>query len=279
MYRTIEPTFDVQRLSFWASTCETCHLGSCVVDSHGFAETFPGLSVLRLVDVEQECLVELREVPEYVALSYIWGEVPSLRLSTTNRPHLVKPEGIKAAWKSVPRTIRDAILLVKKLGKRYLWVDTLCLVQNDREDLHAGVNVMDMIYEASWLTIVAACGHNANAGLPGVQKSSRLKVEMGSRVTESTSLGVYEPLGILLSYSVYSSRAWTCVLNTYRVDLLQLSITANGCRFLGSKKSFWHGVRFTSWTTKSFSGAEKTTTLSTWLTMTIQHVLTLFFLR
>ncbi|KAF6822897.1 heterokaryon incompatibility protein [Colletotrichum plurivorum] len=229
MYRTVEPTFDVRRLSSWVSTCETCHHDSCMVDPLGFAETFPGLSVLRLVDVEQQCLVEIQEVPQYVALSYVWGEVPSLRLSITNRPQLTKPGGIKAAWDSIPRTIRDAILLVKKLGKRYLWVDTLCLVQNDQEDLGSGVNIMDQIYEASWLTIVAACGQNANAGLPGVQGSSRLKVDIGSRVTESTSLGIYEPLDILLGCSVYSSRAWTCVLNTQRVHLLQLSNTANGC--------------------------------------------------
>lgn len=209
MHQTIEPTFDFRRLSSWVSTCETFHCRSCKMSPLRFEETFPGLPVLRLVDVELECLVELREVPRYVALSYIWGEIPSLRLSTMIRPRLMQPGGIKAASKSIPRTINDAILLVKKLGERYLWVDTLCLIQNDQEDLSAGVNMMDQIYEASWLTIAAACGHNANAGLPGVQEWSRRKVKITAQVTDSAYFGVYEPLEALLGCSVYTSRAWT----------------------------------------------------------------------
>jgi hypothetical protein len=49
--------------------------------------------------------------------------------------------------------------LVKALNERFLWVDALCLVQNDE---------MDMIYERVLMTIVAASGDNVNAGLPGV---------------------------------------------------------------------------------------------------------------
>ncbi|KAF6806391.1 heterokaryon incompatibility protein [Colletotrichum sojae] len=149
MHRTIEPAFDVRRLLSWVSACEVSHRASCKLDHRGFAEVFPALSVLRLVDVEQECLVELQQVPQYVAPSYVWGEVRTLRLSTMNRSRLTKPGATKAAWGNIPRTIQDAILLVKKLERRYLWVDTLCLVQDDPADLGAGVNVMDQIYEAS----------------------------------------------------------------------------------------------------------------------------------
>jgi len=59
------------------------------------------------------------------------------------------------------------------LEGRYLWVDALCLIQDDTEDLDRGVNAMDLIYERAWLTVVAACGHDANARLPGVQNGTR----------------------------------------------------------------------------------------------------------
>ncbi|KAL0931198.1 heterokaryon incompatibility protein [Colletotrichum truncatum] len=205
----INPVFDVNRLLKWISVCTTSHKESCYVPPLEFSKTFPGLPVLRLIDVANECLVELRTVPQYVALSYVWGEVPSVRLSTVNRPQLLRRGGIKAAWSALPRTIKDAIELVRKLGARYLWVDAICLVQNEPKDLSLGVNVMDQIYERSWLTIIAASGHNANAGLPGVQEGSRPKVNTSSRILEGLYLGVYVPLDRLLKCSVHSTRAWT----------------------------------------------------------------------
>ncbi|KAK2021805.1 heterokaryon incompatibility protein [Colletotrichum zoysiae] len=205
----IERVFDIQRLSGWISVCSASHGGNCSVIAQDFPTAFPGLSVLRLIDVQEECLVELRTVPQYVALSYVWGEVPSFRLSTANRSLMLRPGGIKAAWYALPRTITDAFELVRKLGARYLWIDALCLVQNDPSDLERGVNVMDQIYELSWLTIVAACGHNADAGLPGIGEGSRAEISTAFPIVEGVSMGIYVPLDRLLKCSVYSTRAWT----------------------------------------------------------------------
>lgn len=118
------------------------------------------------------------------------------------------PGGIEKAWRGLPRTIQDAIELVRKLGVRYLWVDVLCLVQNDPDDTARGVKVMDEIYERSWLTIVAASGHSANAGLPGVREGSRYP-STAIPVTEDVSLGIFVTLDRLLKCSVYETRAWT----------------------------------------------------------------------
>ena len=70
---------------------------------------------------------------------------------------------------SLPGTIRDAITIVQKLSIRYLLVDSLCLLQDNTEDLQRGVGVIDHIYKRLGLTIVAACGRNANAGLLSVR--------------------------------------------------------------------------------------------------------------
>ena len=70
-------------------------------------------------------------LPPYVALSYVWGSVPTVRLTSASLPLFIKPGGLlKAAWK-LPRTVADAIMAVRKLKLHYLWVDSLCLVQND----------------------------------------------------------------------------------------------------------------------------------------------------
>jgi hypothetical protein len=142
-------------------------------------------------------------------LSYVWGDVPNFRLTKANMRELLIVGSIEAVWDMLPRTIRNAIDLTNSLGLHYLWVDALCLLQNDHEDLQLGVSVMDYIYEWSLLTIIAASGHNADAGLPGVHEGSRKVSELALDVKIGISLGVYTGFEQLLKYSVYNSRAWT----------------------------------------------------------------------
>ena len=68
----------------------------------------------------------------------------------------------------LPRTVRHAIALNRLLGETYLWVDRLCIVQDDESTKSAQINSMASIYADSYLTIVAAQGDDADAGLHGV---------------------------------------------------------------------------------------------------------------
>lgn len=209
---TVHPEVDISSISRWISTCVATHTDKCVSDApKRFGDAFPGLHIMRLVDVYQNCLVEVQDLRHYVALSYIWGAVPNFRLTTSNKKQFLLPHSLDKIWRRIPRTIRDAITLVRKLKLRYLWVDTLCLMQNDSQDLDQGVNVMDRVYELSWLTIIAACGHDANAGLPGVQECSRTLARLTIKVNKEISLGVHTALDELVRGTVYNSRAWTYV--------------------------------------------------------------------
>jgi len=67
----------------------------------------------------------------------------------------------------LPNTINDAIDLVKTIGERYLWVDSMCLIHDDRLEMALGIGMMNSIYQGSYFTIVAAMGSDANAHLPG----------------------------------------------------------------------------------------------------------------
>ncbi|KAJ3465043.1 hypothetical protein MRS44_005701 [Fusarium solani] len=154
----VEAELDISRVSHWISTCATTHGNHCTLDDASFASAFPGLHVLRLIDVMQHCLVETQEFHRYVALSYIWGA--SLFAACSTRP-----------------------------GE--------------------GVDVMDQIYERAWLTIFAATGTDANAGLPGVQVGSRRPANLVLEVQPGILLGVCAGLDRLLEGSMYSSRGWT----------------------------------------------------------------------
>ncbi|KAK0648077.1 heterokaryon incompatibility protein-domain-containing protein [Cercophora newfieldiana] len=175
---------------------------------------FPNLKTLRLIDVVSLTLVEFDlqlepPLPRYVVLSYVWGAVPTARLTSASLPLFVGPGGLTEISKSLPRTIRDAIAAVQKLRLQYLWVDSLCLVQNDEEDVRLGINVMDIIYRSAYLAIIAADGHDANAGLPGVAYGSRAPRNNSWQVTPTLRLGVSHSLEGCLSTSAYQTRGWT----------------------------------------------------------------------
>ncbi|KAF6809150.1 hypothetical protein CPLU01_15556 [Colletotrichum plurivorum] len=204
---------DNPRMATWISTCAETHTVSCGPGwstSMSFAAAYPGLHVLRLIDVDENRLIETYEILPYVALSYVWGGTAIIRLTRANLDKMLQPGSLKEAWPRLPRTIQDTIRLVRGLGLRYVWVDALCLVQNNTDDLERGVKVMDNIYEQSRLTIIAAAGHNSKAGLPGVRVNSRLQTRAVD-VKQSTHLSVFVGLDPLLQSTVYQSRAWTSI--------------------------------------------------------------------
>jgi hypothetical protein len=200
---------DVERVSRWIDHCTESH--DCVISPHhtDFANVFPGLEVLRFVDVAQHCLVEKREPVRFVALSYIWGSVTNFRLTRANRPALMRPGAFENVGRALPPTIRDAIKLVQSLNLQYLWVDSLCLLQNDPEDLERGVRVMDQIYEHAWLTIIAAYGHDADAGLPSIENTYREPRDLLHQIKAGTYLGMLMDPGLRLKKAYYETRAWT----------------------------------------------------------------------
>ncbi|KAF2443786.1 HET-domain-containing protein [Karstenula rhodostoma CBS 690.94] len=69
----------------------------------------------------------------------------------------------------LPRTVRYAIRTTKLLGETYLWVDSLCIVQDDAVSLKHNLNNMHHIYAGSTLCLVAFAGLDANHGLRGLE--------------------------------------------------------------------------------------------------------------
>lgn len=93
------------------------------------------------------------------------------------------------------------------MGLEYLWVDAMCLVQDDMEEKIVGINAMSMIYEHSYFTVIAADGSNADAGLPGV--SMRTVNQVTAEILPGVNLVVVHNIGAMLDIAYYSKRAWT----------------------------------------------------------------------
>jgi len=124
--------------------------------------TPPELSDLpsRVIDVELLRLhcKEPDEKARYVALSHCWGCQCPIQTTTENLDEHVL--GLPA----LPPTFADAVAVTKALGIRYLWIDSLCIVQNSKEDWHAEVARMAEVYENAFFTISADAAADANEG-------------------------------------------------------------------------------------------------------------------
>ncbi|KAI0453049.1 HET-domain-containing protein [Xylaria acuta] len=127
---------------------------------------------LWVVNTWQQCLVPCSPSTAYVALSYVWGGTPTFMALRDNIKRLQNPSSLaEGSTKTIPKTVRDAMFFVQRLGERYLWVDMLCIVQDDAQKL-AEVANMGAIYAQASITIIASDGNNAGDGLRGLQGMS-----------------------------------------------------------------------------------------------------------
>jgi hypothetical protein len=119
-------------------------------------------------------LTELPPNARYIALSYTWGD-DGERFTTTsgNVERLGTKGGIKDVLDKIPLALKDAITLVRNLGERYLWVDSLCIVQDSQDSWKLNANIMDKAYGHAYLTVCAADDPDATAGLVGLDPARR----------------------------------------------------------------------------------------------------------
>jgi hypothetical protein len=101
------------------------------------------------------------ETSDYACLSHCWGK---LTLRTTTRATL-QSNRANIPWSSLPKTFQDAIKVTHKLGIRYLWIDSLCIIQDDPKDWGRESALMAEIYGSSTITLAATASKNANDGL------------------------------------------------------------------------------------------------------------------
>jgi hypothetical protein len=99
---------------------------------------------------------------DYLTLSYCWGQ--GNRLLTTKKSYKTFQSKLPMD-NQMPLTFREAIQVTKALGYRYIWIDALCIIQDDSQDLQQEMARMGDIYYHSTMTIFAAKGQTTDSGL------------------------------------------------------------------------------------------------------------------
>lgn len=99
----------------------------------------------------------------YCALSYCWGSAENMPLrSTTSNIH----EHFEMfEWNKLPKTFQDSVILCSKLGMEYLWIDSLCIIQDDTADWGREASRMGSLYKNAFLVIVASGASDSTEGL------------------------------------------------------------------------------------------------------------------
>lgn len=205
--RIAETPIDVKLIKKWMKLCQRWHGEDCEQLSTSSEWEFP--SSFRVVDAWARCIVEAPPACKYLALSYVWGLVEVFKLTMNNLDELQAAGGLDKVWQNLPNTIRDAIALTSSLSIRYIWIDSLCIVQDDDRDKLSLIPYMHLIYDRAFMTIVAGNGKDAEAGLSGVRSDSRARAQMVEEILPGLTMMSPKHVVDALDQSIYDSRAWT----------------------------------------------------------------------
>lgn len=188
-------------------------------------------------DSEAVCLHVSRqgEVGEYAALSYCWGDVKD-RFVVTSVTLNAFTKSIK--WASMHKTYQHAIMVCRKLGIRYLWIDAVCILQ-DKDDIDKATEMprMHQYYKNAAVVISAADATHANAGFLIGSETGKGQDGTGEEAKSwhrSRKVQGWSPSGVAIlltictTYDVYQpeklaieSRAWTLQERLLSTRILQ----------------------------------------------------------
>jgi hypothetical protein len=148
----------VELAQSWIAECENSHK-DCIINNDSVLPT-------RVVKVDSSsanpCLYVSKpgECARYVALSHCWGGLSPL--TTTLKTLEKHVEGI--SFSDLPLTFRDAVMATRALGVEYLWIDSLCIIQDSHDDWISEATRMASVYENAYLTISADAASDCQAG-------------------------------------------------------------------------------------------------------------------
>jgi hypothetical protein len=246
---------------------------------------FPGVLPTRLIDVgpldgsESPKLVFSSNIKDfglvqYAALSHCWGGSEHLLIidgspytdtdfaevdtgSKQNetcidlRPLITLTLNLEERTKSIsmgilPPTFRDAVIITRNVGLRYIWIDSLCIIQDSKEDWEHEAARMADVYKNSYVTIAAESASNSHEGILRQRPSEfdPIEIPFNNKIHNIRSSMYLRPVqddwetSIMGAKSKLSFRAW----------VLQESMLAPRTLHYGSQQMFWE--------CKSFSHAE-----------------------
>lgn len=145
--------------SRWLRACRNSH-GQCKVPPGEFTPTrliSTAADQARLCEGED---ISRRNVPEYATLSHCWGNYAFHTLQSNSLESFKN----RIPQEALSQTVSDSIKIARDLGFSYIWIDTLCILQDDDRDWMRESSLMSSVYGGSSLNIAASGAVDGNSG-------------------------------------------------------------------------------------------------------------------
>jgi len=165
--RNIDDDDGISMVNHWIHKCSRQHR-TCRPAAKGISAFVPH----RLLYVGQPGDTTFRLVPnaavdalpspesQYIALSHCWGGDISCRLTTANYTTM----SVNIPENDLPPTFADAVRITRMLGVHYLWIDSLCIIQDSSADWEAESAAMGQVFSNAYCVIAATASSDSYGG-------------------------------------------------------------------------------------------------------------------
>lgn len=213
----------IDLLSQWVSACKERH-PQCSETLSGAStdeKTDPVLPTRILkMDNNSVRLVESKGLKgRYVTLSYCWGPPEKMPVVTTRANFSNHLQNVDVS--KLPKTYQDAITICRRMSILYLWIDSLCIIQDDRDDWLKESVTMGSIYECADFTIAPSHAPDSWHGFLHLRERQGEPVELSNflgpedgpgvkvfaRVREEAACDVFPEAGAL-NYRAWATQEW-----------------------------------------------------------------------
>ncbi|TVY89211.1 hypothetical protein LAWI1_G006807, partial [Lachnellula willkommii] len=201
-------------------------------------QEFNALLPTRILDIggQKQDRISLREFPtgshgQYAALSHCWGTKQTFITSSTNLEDRKK----SIDFNELPQTFRDAVSVSRSLGINYLWIDSLCIIQNDIDDWKRESIKMEQVYSDATLVISASRATSDSTGFLNPRRTDEIisissgKGEKMSTLYLPQALQPFDSTDPLKSEPLHQ-RGWA----------LQERYLPRRTLYFGSHQTFWN---------------------------------------
>ncbi|KAJ8129324.1 hypothetical protein O1611_g4308 [Lasiodiplodia mahajangana] len=203
------PSRKFQLLRKWLSLCDETHECNQRLQGSGDLVRMP----TRVLDVgsENNPYVRLLKSSEglggnYIALSHCWGSFNKDVDFCTRRSNISAfMDNIN--FRTLPETFQDAVTVTRALALRYLWIDSLCIIQDDEADWEFESKRMEDVYSSAYLTIAAASAKSSREGFLGT-RSGRQWVTIATPKGPWCCAESIDDFQTDVENSILNTRAW-----------------------------------------------------------------------
>lgn len=158
---------------------------------------------IRLVQTSQESAAK----SPYIALSHCWGTLRREQRCCTYADNIDQRKA-HIAYDELPPSFQDAVRVTRALGMRYLWIDSLCIVQDDPDDWSAEAGRMEDVFSHAYCTIAASSAVSSLTGFLG-HRRPRDAIKLSTSGREPFYLAEdVDDFRADVENSVLSSRGW-----------------------------------------------------------------------